>query len=86
LQNATGHVVQVAAARVGVHVDTNVNDAVQGHAALRVSDACERAQCCESEKRLFHRMISKEYESFVQGEYLSNVDALLISTSREVAT
>ncbi|WP_211697339.1 hypothetical protein, partial [Paraburkholderia aspalathi] len=31
-----------------------------------------------SEKRLFHRMISKDYESFVQGEYLSSVEALLV--------
>jgi hypothetical protein len=68
----------VLASRVGVDVEAFVNDTVQGHAALSMCDACECAQCCESEKRLFHRMISKDYESFVQGEYLSSVEALLV--------
>jgi L-fucose isomerase-like protein len=57
------------AARVRVDVKTFVNNAVQRHAALSMSDASKCAQCCKSEKRLFHRKISKDLQIiFKQGK------------------
>ncbi|ALL63967.1 hypothetical protein K788_0006805 [Paraburkholderia caribensis MBA4] len=47
-----------------------------------MSDASKRAQCCQSEKRLFHRKISKELRIiFKQGKYLS-VSRPCVTSSR----
>jgi len=54
LHHAARQVVQVLAARIRVDVETLVDDAVQRDRALSVSNARERAQRSQREKRLLH--------------------------------
>jgi hypothetical protein len=54
LHHAAGQTVQMAALRVVVEDEAFIDDAVKGHAALRMGCASERAQRDEREKRLFH--------------------------------
>jgi hypothetical protein len=73
------------ATSVGVDVETFVKKTVQGHAALRMSDASTRAQCRYSEKRLFHRIISREPLIFLYKANIFGTSGPCYLTSREVA-